>query len=233
MDISFTLGIFWYVVFVFSTVLHEFAHVIVGLRLGGGLGAKDARLTLDPYYYMKREPFGMVVLPIVFLLTSGMLIGWASVPYNPIWAMRYPKKAALMSLAGPLTNLLLAVVAIVLSFFGVLLGIFEMGEYDSFSHIIVASQSGLLNNIATLLSITVILNLSLFVFNMIPFYPLDGSSAIALILPPSLYTRFRMRIFNPQFHIFGMFISLMIFNMLIGPIYTVALRLIGMAEKFL
>ena len=232
MDMSFTLGIFWYVVFAFSTVLHEYAHVIVGLYLGGGLGAKDARLTLDPYYYMKREPFGMVILPIIFLLTNGMLIGWASVPYNPIWAMKYPKKAALMSLAGPLTNLLLAIFAIIVSFCGVLIGVFKMGEYNSFSHLIVASHSGVLNNVATLLSIMVILNLSLFVFNMIPFYPLDGSSAISLILPPSLYARFRMRIFNPQFHIFGMFISFMIFNLLIGPIYTVALRLIGLADNF-
>lgn len=231
MDMSFTLGIFWYVVFAFSTVLHEYAHAIVGLHLGGGLGAQSTRLTLDPYYYMKREPFGMVILPIIFLVANGMLIGWASVPYNPIWAMKYPKKAALMSLAGPLTNLLLAIFAIVVSFCGVLIGIFKVGEYNSFSHIIVASHSGVLNNIATLLSIMVVLNLSLFTLNMIPFYPLDGSSAIALILPPSLYDRFRIRIFNPRFHLFGMFISFMIFDLLINHIYALALGLIGLADK--
>ena len=63
--------------------------------------------TLDPLPHIRREPFGMVVMPILSYVLAGFMIGWASAPYDPYWARAHRKKAALMAMAGPASNLAL------------------------------------------------------------------------------------------------------------------------------
>src|SRR5258708_19478430 len=112
MNVEFVLlGAIWYVVFVLSTTCHEAAHA-VGAKLGGDLAAfHGGQVSLDPTPHIRREPFGMVLFPILSFVVGGWMMGWASVPYDPYWARRYPRRAAWMSLAGPGANLALTIFA--------------------------------------------------------------------------------------------------------------------------
>ena len=104
-------GLTFYVVFLFSTTLHEAAHAWAA-KLGGDLTAyHGGQVSLDPLPHIRREPFGMVILPLLTALTMGFPIGFASAPYDPAWAQKYPKRSAWMALAGPAANLLLMLIA--------------------------------------------------------------------------------------------------------------------------
>src|SRR5688572_25160812 len=101
----------WFVVFLFSTTLHEASHAFAAQRLGDVTAYGGGQVTLNPLPHIRREPLGMVVVPLLSFFLSGWMFGWASAPYDPIWAQRSPKRAALMALAGPLSNLLLVLIA--------------------------------------------------------------------------------------------------------------------------
>ena len=116
------VGVIWYVVFLFSTVLHEAAHALVA-RLGGDRTADD-QVTIDPTPHLQREPVGMILVPILSYSANQWMMGWASTPYDPSWARTHPHRAARMALAGPAANLLLAVIAAVLIKLGIAYGWF-------------------------------------------------------------------------------------------------------------
>ena len=111
MDIDPIQGLLFYAVFLFSITIHEAAHAWAALKLGDPTAYHGGQVTLDPRPHIKREPFGMVVLPLVSVAVSGWPFGFASAPYDPRWAMRYPKRAAWMAIAGPASNLLLVLLA--------------------------------------------------------------------------------------------------------------------------
>src|SRR5690606_5793863 len=92
---------------------------------GGDLTAyAGGQVSLDPIPHMKREPFGMVILPILTLVLNGFPLGWASAPYDPDWAARHPRRAGWMALAGPASNLALALLAVLAIRMGVATGHF-------------------------------------------------------------------------------------------------------------
>src|ERR1700730_18591085 len=94
-------GFVWYVAFLFSTTCHEAAHALVAKLGGDDTAASGGQVSLNPVPHIQREPWGMVVIPILsFIFTRGM-IGWATAPFDPHWERRYPRRAALMELAGP------------------------------------------------------------------------------------------------------------------------------------
>src|SRR6266540_7395228 len=101
-------GMMWYVVFLLSITVHEAAHAFTAMKLGDNTAYHGGQVSLDPVPHMRREPVGMVVVPIIsFLMSGGWMMGWASTPYDPLWAERYPRRSAWMSLAGPVSNLML------------------------------------------------------------------------------------------------------------------------------
>src|ERR1043166_1957138 len=105
------LGVMWYVVFLLSLTCHEASHAFTA-KLGGDLTAfHGGQVTLNPIPHIRREPFGMGGGPPPGVLTGGGIIGWASAPYDPLWQLRYPHRAALMSLAGPAANFTLVILA--------------------------------------------------------------------------------------------------------------------------
>src|SRR5260221_7498610 len=108
-------GFVWYVAFLFSTTCHEAAHALVAKLGGDDTAALGGQVTLNPVPHIQREPWGMVVIPILsFIVTHGTgVIGWASAPFNPQWERRYPRRAALMALAGPAANYTLMLLAVV------------------------------------------------------------------------------------------------------------------------
>ena len=214
----------WYVAFVFSTTLHEASHALVA-KLGGDPTAYEGgQVTIDPIPHIRREPFGMVALPLIALVLIGWPFGYASAPYNIAWAERHPRRAAWMSLAGPAANagLVLACAGVVWG--GVAVGVFHAPESAIYSRIVGAADGTVWASAAFIVSIFFTLNLILFIFNLIPLPPLDGSGALPLVLSEDLARRFRELSSRPMFGFIGLLIAWQVFGPIFDPIFTLALN---------
>src|ERR1041384_5754037 len=130
-----TLGLIWYVVFLFSTTCHEASHALVAKVGGDPTAFHGGQVTLNPTPHIQREPFGMVLVPILSYVLGGWMIGWASAPYDPWWQERHPRRAALMSLAGPAANFVLCIIAAVGIRAGLAFGVFQAPESAVFTRI--------------------------------------------------------------------------------------------------
>lgn len=158
-DIGYLLVVFG--VILFSMTLHEAMHAFVGYWLGDDTAKLQGRLTLNPIKHI--DPFLTILLPLALAIMGGPIFGGAKpVPFNPA-RVRYDEwGAALIAVAGPLTNLLIAFV---------MFGIYAL---------LGAPQDGFL---ALLLVTAVSVNLGFFIFNMIPIPPLDGSRVLYALAP--------------------------------------------------
>lgn len=179
-------GLMWYLVFVVSTTCHEAAHAWAGLRGGDTTAADAGQVSLNPGPHMRREPIGMIVVPILSYVLhvvnglGGWMIGWASVPYDPVWALRHPKRAALMSLAGPVANFVLAGVAFAALKIGLAAEWFSVPDRVTIDHLV--AGEGLAGSVGHFLSILLMLNVLLGAFNLLPVPPLDGHAVVPLFL---------------------------------------------------
>lgn len=218
------LGLVWYVVFLFSTTCHEAAHALAA-KLGGDLTAfHGGQVSLDPTPHVQREPFGMVVFPILSYVLGGWMMGWASAPYDPYWADRNPRRAAWMSLAGPAANFTLAALACIAMHLGVAGGMFELAG-AGFTGVVVASSPGTGVGLATFVSLLFSLNLLLGTFNLLPVPPLDGFSVLGLFVSEDRARRLQelersMRAFSYM----GLFVAWQVFDPIFAPVYSLALQ---------
>ncbi|MFL6624669.1 MAG: site-2 protease family protein [Sulfurifustaceae bacterium] len=219
-------GLVYLVVFLFSVTLHEAAHAWAA-KLGGDLTAyHGGQVSLDPIPHIKREPIGMLVLPLVSVIASGWPLGFASAPYDPIWAREYPKRAALMALAGPAANLLVVLIAAGLLRLG-LATVFHPPHAIRFGQLALAEENSIWAGAAFLLSVLFSMNLLLAIFNMLPLPPLDGSGALPLLLDDKttdVYLDFMWS--NPTIGWVGLFIAWQIFGGLFRPIFQIAAGLL-------
>lgn len=202
MELNIADGILWYVVFLFSTTCHEAAHAWAALKLGDATASRGGQVSLNPLPHVRREPIGMVVVPILSWIVGGWLMGWASAPFDAEWAKRFPKRAALMALAGPGANLLLVAIAALLIRVGIEWQVLHAPYSLSMAHVVSANAEGF-DFIAKLLSVAFSLNLLLFVFNLLPVPPLDGSSVPLLLLPENAARRYFDFVRLPIFQIAG------------------------------
>jgi Zn-dependent protease len=230
---SVLLGITWYVVFLLSTTCHEAGHALAA-RLGGDLTAfHGGQVSLNPIPHIRREPFGMVLFPIISYVAGGWMMGWASAPYDPLWAQRHPRRAAWMSLAGPGANLSLTILAALSIHAAIWMGVFAHPDSAAFTRIAVAMTPGAAEGAATLLSILFSLNLLLGVFNLLPVPPLDGFAAIGVFLPEDAARRFQQFGFKMRgFSIIGLLIAWRVFNPIFDPIFTFALGALYPGYKY-
>lgn len=145
-----------------SLTIHEMMHAWTGYRLGDDTAAEEGRITLNPLAHI--DPIMTVALPIVTILAFGApILAAKPVPFNPHNVKGAEFGAALIAAAGPLSNLVLAIIgALALNAVGL---------------------SGLLG---TILVYFVTINVSLFVFNLLPIPPLDGSRVLYAFAPDSL-----------------------------------------------
>lgn len=174
-----------------SMTLHEAMHAFVGYWLGDDTAKREGRLTLNPIRHI--DPFLTLLLPVMLAIIGAPIFGGAKpVPFNPN-RVRYDEwGAALVAVAGPLTNLLIAFVM--------------FGIYALFG----APQGGVL---AQVLTTTVMVNLGFFIFNMIPIPPLDGSRILYALAPE--FVRRGMEAIE-RFGIFFVFAIVLVASPIIG-----------------
>jgi Zn-dependent protease len=159
----------WVLPIIIAVTLHEASHGWVAWKLGDDTAFKQGRVTFNPIKHL--DMFGTVILPALLLLASGgkMSFGYAKpVPVN-FWALRRPRRdMVLVALAGPGSNLILAITSAAL--------FYVVGWAPEFM------QSWLIEN----LMMSVLFNLILCIFNMIPIPPLDGGRVAIGLLPQSI-----------------------------------------------
>lgn len=195
------------VALIISIILHEMAHAHAANALGDPTARLQGRLSPNPIVHM--DPLGSVIIPGLLLLTNaGILFGWAKpVPYNPYnlkspWGLPAQAGEALVALAGPAANVLLAVIFSLIVRFGDVLTL-----PDSF---------------ISLAWYIVYINVLLALFNMLPFPPLDGSKILSSVLPYPLSMHYQKFIrFVEQYGIFVMFAFIFIFMQFFsGPFFV-------------
>ena len=217
----------YYVVFLFSTTLHEAAHAWAAARGGDLTAYHGGQASLDPIPHIRREPFGMVVLPLISALITGWPFGYASAPYDPQWAMRHPKRAALMSLAGPAANLLLVVLAAAAIRGGMLGDVFFAPERIRFGEITDSNAGGVWPAVGTMLSAFFSLNLLLAAFNLLPLPPLDGSGAVPILLSDNAARKYQEFMWsNRAFGLIGLVLAWQFFRYVFDPVFFGAVNLL-------
>lgn len=220
-----------YLMFVFSTTCHEAAHAFVAKRGGDDTAYSHGHVTLDPMPHIVRSPMGMIIAPLIGLFTMGYPLGWASVPYDPLWAQRHPKRHAFMSLAGPLANFTLALLAVLILRVLIEAGVFHLHGPGVRSGFVLLSegvrQNSPLAAIAFLLTHLFLLNLMLGLFNLMPLPPLDGSG-VAEGLSPRLFGSFYNRLREiPAHELLGWIAATQLFRYLDGPLDRVIVLALG------
>jgi Zn-dependent protease len=223
--IDLATGLVWFVSFLFSTTVHEAMHALVAWKLGDPTAYNGGQVSLSPIPHMKREPIGMLVLPLLTALTQGWAIGWASAPYDPHWANRYPNRAALMAAAGPAGNFMIAIAAFLVLRVGLGLGAFVAPDRVNFETIVAAS-SGEASFITMLLSVLLIQNVFLGVFNLLPLPPLDGAAVASALVPEPLATSMRQFGTNPMASTMGLLVAWQVFPAITNPLFLLVLRLV-------
>jgi Zn-dependent protease len=210
----------WYIVFLFSTTCHEGAHSLVA-RLGGDPTAfHGGQASLNPIPHIRRSPFGMVIAPILtYLLPPHWMFGWASAPYDPVWEREYPRRAAWMALAGPGANFTLAILAGIGIRAGIALGYLQVPDTISFTRIVAAAGPGRAEFFATFLSILFVLNVLLGTFNLLPVPPLDGHSAVTLLMSRATAVGFLNWSRNQGFGMLGLVLAWVLYDRVFGFIF--------------
>ena len=179
------IAVFEFIVLIFSAILHEVAHGYEAERLGDDTARRAGRLTLNPLAHL--DPFLSIFMPLILFFTTGFFFAGAKpVPYNPN-NLKNPRTGAVkVALAGPATNLLLAL------FFGAISIMLPVGSVMKAVIFNAVAGGGAmpaftssLDGVYFLFLVIVYINVLLGIFNLVPIPPLDGSKLLFLILPPT------------------------------------------------
>ncbi len=155
-----------------AIIVHEFCHALAAYLLGDNTAKDAGRLTLNPIVHI--DLFGTIIFPILMILTMGAAFGWAKpVPFNP-YNLKFPRFGpAIVAIAGPFSNLIIASLSLIS--FKLLLPILDPN----------------LNLLMIFLVYLAVINVVLLVFNLIPIPPLDGSKVLFAVFSDFKYNRFR------------------------------------------
>lgn len=156
--------IFQILILIFSIVVHEVSHGYAALALGDPTAKYQGRLTLNPLKHL--DPFGSFLVPLLSYQLGGFIIGWAKpVPYNPHNLRPGRWSEAMVAVAGPLSNIAVALI------FGLALRFSEGFGNQAFVEVT---------------TLIVFINIVLAIFNLIPVPPLDGSKLLFALFPERL-----------------------------------------------
>lgn len=211
----------WYAVFLLSLTCHEAAHAWVAYLGGDPTAYHAGQVSLNPLPHVRREPLGTVLIPVLTFMQLGWTMGWASAPYDPYWGDRHPRRAAIMALAGPAANLLLAGVAFAGLKAGLLAGSFTHAPAALWSTdrlVVPLPGADSLEGLGRLLSVLLVLNLALCLFNLLPVPPMDGASVLAGLVPAAATLRNRM-LGSPLSGLLGLLVAWFVFPHLFSPVW--------------
>ena len=224
MPLNVVVIFFEIVVLILAFSVHECAHAWAANRLGDPTARMLGRVTLNPIKHL--DPIGSVLFPLISLVYGGFLVGWAKpTPVTARNFKHYMRDDILVTLAGPASNLLSAAIALVLLIIikhlipGGILSIATAMAIASHAPGVATEGLPALFPIALFLYFAISINLLLFVFNLIPLPPLDGSHILRHFLPykaAQLYDRMGMFSLIILFLIGGRFISALFY-----PIYSI------------
>jgi Zn-dependent protease len=224
MPLNVVVIFFEIVVLILAFSVHECAHAWAAMRLGDPTAMMMGRVTLNPLKHL--DPVGSVLFPLISLVYGGFLVGWAKpTPVTGRNFKNYKRDDILVTLAGPASNLLSATIALILLI--VLKHLLPAGDASIATAVAIAEHipgvatEGLpaLFPIALFLYFVIFINLLLFVFNLIPLPPLDGSHVLRHFLPykaAQLYDRMGMFALLILFFVGGRFISALFY-----PLYNI------------
>ncbi len=189
---SFAIAIFEFVLLIFSLSVHECSHAWMASRLGDQTARLQGRVTLNPIYHI--DPVGTLLFPALMIfgpfiglsMFGGMLVGWAKP--TPVISRNFTKirrDENLVTMAGPVSNLLIVLVAfLVLAAISISGGRQVVRSTFEGGLLMGGAPSGL-QAVVLLCTLAIFINLALFFFNLFPIPPLDGSRLIRNLLPYS------------------------------------------------
>ena len=221
------LVIFYGVILLYSVIIHEVAHGVAALWLGDLTAKYAGRLTASPWSHL--DLVGSFLAPVFMYLSFGFAFGWAKpVPYNPYNLKNQKWGPALVAVAGPLANILVAVVAAMIAR---AIGLPLHLEKDIINHFnewqtVSATIAGSIGAIFyELLIMVVIINVFLAFFNLIPIPPLDGSKLLFSVLPIKIETQAMLEQFGFALLLLVIFFFSSPLVMVLGKALNVFLRL--------
>lgn len=188
------------VVLIFSVIIHEISHGLSALWLGDPTAKYAGRLSPNPVKHL--DLWGSFIVPLLLVISStGVIFGWAKpVPYNPYNLRNQKYGPAIVGFAGPLSNIILALVAGIIMRTLLVFGISE----DLW--------------VFNILALVIVINLLLAIFNLLPIPPLDGSKLLFTILPISEHTQAMLEKYG--------FVFLLIFVFLFSGILSTILSFV-------
>ncbi len=212
---SAVMGLVWYAAFIIHITFHEAAHAWAAKLLGDRTAYEGGQVTLNPLPHIEREPVGTILVPIASYLyytlqyNVGFMFGWAHAPYDPYWAVRYPRRVAWMAAAGPAANLVIVLIAAIVARIGLMVGWFEFTP----TGFVFLSGEGAWNFVAQFVGVLLFLGMLLFTFNLIPVPPLDGAAIVQLFMPrEEMAVRWWHFCRQPTVTILGLFAAWAIFG---------------------
>lgn len=226
MQLQFLVGVFEFVLLIFSLSFHECAHAWMASRLGDQTARMQGRVTLNPMYHV--DPIGTLIFPAIAIfgpmigigMFAGLLIGWAKP--TPVITRNFRKIVRddnLTTLAGPFSNALIVLVAFIV------LTVISMVAPDGHKLVLGTFEGGLQPGASGLQAFVLIailaieVNLSLFVFNLLPIPPLDGSRIVRNMLPYNAVVQYD-RIGGWVSWLLMIFLGRFIMGLFLGPLYA-------------
>lgn len=205
-------GIISLFVVLFAITVHEASHGWAALKKGDPTAFHMGRITLNPIRHI--DPVGTILLPLILIIMGAPPFGWAKpVPVNPLNLKDPRKDNLIISIAGPVSNISVAAVAFIL--LKLLMNLDPSLVYGR------AGFSNLLSPIIQILYLTVVINIILAIFNMIPIPPLDGSGVIMGLISEEAAQKYE------QIRPYGFFILIiLIMTGFIGRILGGVLRIV-------
>jgi Zn-dependent protease len=206
-------GIISLFVVLFAITIHEASHGWAALKKGDPTAFHMGRITLNPIRHI--DPVGTILLPLILIVMGAPPFGWAKpVPVNPLNLKDPRKDNVIISLAGPLSNISVAVVAFII--LKLLMTLDPSLGYGR------AGFSNLLSPIIQILYLTIVINIILAIFNMIPIPPLDGSGVVSGLISEEAAQKYE------QIRPYGFFILIvLIMTGFIGRILNGVLQVVN------
>ena len=196
------------VIVFYSIILHEISHAWAANWLGDDTAQRQRRLSLNPLRHV--DIFGTVILPLLLYFSAGFVFGYAKpVPINPHNFRNFKRDSGLTAMAGPLANILIAV-------------IFAFVYHFTATNLFMAAIS----------TYVIYLNLLLALFNLIPIPPLDGSKVLGMFLSDTAYYRWTLQERKGMMILIAVLIGsnllgLNIVGRILMPVVNICMRLLG------